>query len=289
MATRVEILKHLHSDDDITVSCWNIMGSARATYRKEVTTATFQSSTKLGKADIICVQEMSFNPERKDRGKRLSVQKEYLPFLDTHCVGNIQREPGHNGKRNGIFYKKGKLEECEFEKALHDPINRACKLMEDKKKSKDSESLRKVLERRMGLCCLRIVGFDRIIVVASIHNYSKRSGRHRPLEFAHLFFDFFAELDVPAVIAGDFNLDKEALQKYSHFWPKIKLVPSKKAPRTKRIDFILAKDGEDVETRFDTLKEHDLEVSARTRKTLKHTKKIITNHNPLSATIHMEK
>jgi endonuclease/exonuclease/phosphatase family metal-dependent hydrolase len=142
-----------------------------------------------------------------------------------------------------------------------------------------------LLKDRMAMCCLRVVGFDLRIVVISVHNYSKRSGKNAPLNFARLLFDFIEKLDVPVLIAGDFNLDVRPLIKGSSIQSAIKFdsIEEDSSRKDRRIDFILVKDRQGV-LMIDTVKEHDLQMCG-----VPVAKKSITNHNPLSATICMRK
>lgn len=124
-----------HHEDPIIVqiSCWNIMGSSArgfAAYRKAVTTATFEhkfrhhilgTKTSLGEADIICLQEMTFNPASTREGAAV---KYYLPFIDEYEVESCQ-ENGDSGKYNAVFFKN-------FEITETDLISRAFRLMKIK-------------------------------------------------------------------------------------------------------------------------------------------------------------
>ena len=89
----------------ISICCWNIMGSSAAGmagYRKAVTTCTF-STTILGQADIICLQELTFHPTGR-------VAKEYFPFLYNDgytCWFSCETE-GQN-KYNAIYFKNEKF------------------------------------------------------------------------------------------------------------------------------------------------------------------------------------
>jgi hypothetical protein len=332
-----------NSDDsktDITVSYWNIMGRAKEEYRKKVAAATFQrrfhastgEETSLGEADIICVQEMKFDPE--DR-----VASEYLPFLDSHAIGASLKEPGRSRKRTGIFYKKGRLVKCEIWPVLDNPIERAFKLMEYKKKAYDdiaeggderillavtgkpikpknaawwgdsaekikkykevleecrtvgslqgfriwrskfigpqssnTESPRKLLENRIGICCLRVVDFGcKPIVVVSVHSYKTQ------LNFGLLFFDFVNQLEVPALITGYFHVGQSLTEFLCGIeFNCIKYVST----RAKCIYFILAKGACGIKT----VKKHDLQMD-EIPETVFETS--IANHHPWNTTIHM--
>lgn len=333
------------SDDsatNITLCSWNIMGSAEVEYRKKVTTATFRYqfkysigdvSTSLGKSDIICIQEMNFNPSR-------SIGRQYLPFLDTHAIGDIQREK--EGKRNGVFYKKEK-----FKPANSDPIERAFKLMEYKRKvyekinfgkddkiqkavqgklspadfecdSEDKRTMCKevlkeckgstlrefecrisrfkgpkdletrvpkdLLTNRMAICCLEVKSIPNYkIVVISVHNYSKGSGKDAPKNYAYLLFDFVKKLDVPVLFAGDFNLDKTK-EPVKTFIDESQITYTrceKEEPRLslQSIDFIFSLGGIKIKAAI----MHDLQVPSEITAEVK--KKDITNHNPMSGSI----
>ena len=134
---------HLTTRDDfetvITVCTWNIMGTASAANRKKVTTATFlnqycnpfrANGTSLGQSDIICIQEMKFNPQNVQR----VTATEYLPFMKgPFLYGVVQsQEPGSN-THNGVFYNKDKFSEANVE-----CLQKAYTLMEYKRECYDS-------------------------------------------------------------------------------------------------------------------------------------------------------
>ena len=101
------------SETEITVCTWNIMGkTGYANDRKKVTTATFRhpfraDGTSLGQSDIICVQEMKFNPQ-------YVTATEYLPFSPSQYGVVQSREPGSN-TYNGVFFNKEKFNEANVE------------------------------------------------------------------------------------------------------------------------------------------------------------------------------
>lgn len=75
-----------------------------------------------------------------------------------------------------------------------------------------TENPRDLLNYRMAICVLEIKSLPgQHIVAVSVHNYSKRSGRNAPGNYACLLFDFLSKLRYTGlnhivVIAGDFNL-----------------------------------------------------------------------------------
>ncbi len=112
------------SETNITVSCWNINGTAGADHRKKVLKTTFQNQfdgTSLGQADIICIQEMIVDP----KGIKA---KEYLPFHDNYSVVDSKE----NGVFNALYYKKEKIQAV-----TNEPVNRAFHLLEIKRKIYD--------------------------------------------------------------------------------------------------------------------------------------------------------
>ena len=128
-----QITLDAESETQITVCTWNIMGKARAEPRKMVTTDTFQypyriyrafptQSISLAQSDIICVQEMIFNPS----GAR-GTARCYLPFAGHYGVVQ-SKEPTVN--YNAVFYNKEKFSEVLLP-------NQAYHLMEIKRKYYD--------------------------------------------------------------------------------------------------------------------------------------------------------
>ena len=100
------------------------------------------------------------------------------------------------------------LEEC---KALHDYSDFHC-ILARFRGPKDSQGVTKspkeLLKNRMGICCLELRSLRGYkIVVISVHNYHKSSGKGASQAFACLLFDFVKKIKFPVLIAGDFNLN----------------------------------------------------------------------------------
>ena len=124
------------TETEITVCTWNIMGKGNAEDRKKVTTTTFKhpfraDGTCLGQSDIICIQEMKFNPQNV-------IAKKYLPFVEYGAVQS--QEPGSN-TYNGVFYNKDKFNQASIE-CLH----KAYTLMEYKRECYDTIKQRGYVE-----------------------------------------------------------------------------------------------------------------------------------------------
>lgn len=338
------------TESDITICCWNIMGEAKVEYRKMVTTKTFQrqfttstGKTSLGQADIICIQEMGFDPA----SRRVSL--DYLPFIDEYKV--VSKPEPSGTPHNAIFYKREKLTRkyqndpiierafdlMEIKRKAYDKISRGGEL--EKKKAKKGElhpwgkeddekkmqlevleeckngfdmdrykapdgtvtiSPKDLLSRRMAICCLKVKSIDYSLVVISVHNYSKRSGVNAPKHFATLLFDFVKKLEVPVVvIAGDFNLDIKTERSLAKYLANYNIKDyEKKSLRIglPRIDYIAFKFNASKNASSSETTAHDLQVPGDIEEAVgkpnetkadKHRK--ITNHNPLSATLHVHK
>lgn len=332
----------------ISVSCWNIMGEASASDRKEVTTATFthqypssSGDISLGQADIICIQEMAFNPSGK-------TAKDYLPSISNYGHEDCA-ENGTGNKHNTVFYKKEK-----FKLENSDPIQRAFHLMQlkrevydnierggDKKKEKaekgkltcedftkcDSDSDKRkmcnevlqeckqagtrgfrdriarykapgenetrspevLLKRRIALCHLGVKSLPGYSIAAiSVHNYSGRSGRHAPRNFVNLLFDFLDKLEVPVLIAGDFNLTFTPRGNHSLTFENYEM----ESPRSglTRIDYIAVNQFSHplFDTTIKETKARKLQVPPTVASVATEVKNI-TNHNPLSAIVLVKK
>ena len=252
----------------ISICSWNIMGSSAANmagYRKAVTTETFSSTPILGQADIICLQELAFDPTGR-------VAKRYLPFLDDYtCCSSCETE-GQN-KYNAIYYRTKKF-----------AIKRYTALGE-----METKSPYMLLKRRMAICCLKHKQIPHYkLVVVSLHNYSKK-GKEK---FARLLFHFLDKIEVPVLIAGDFNFDITKVpslkDKFLHNYlikdyiirPLRQHLPKNTQPR---IDFICLKDDDTLGYTTELLDTvaHDLKVPRK----INIEEKKITNHSPLSATL----
>ena len=163
----------------------------------------------------------------------------------------------------------------------------------------ETKSPKTLLNDRMAIECLQLKSNPNYsVVVISVHNYSKRSGKELPANFAYLLFDFLAKLEVPILIAGDFNLDitkEKSLAKYicEYSIEKYEMRPLRKDKKRKdedlaRIDFILLGnvDGASFESSLQETTAHDLQVPSTTSDIQPEK---ITNHNPLSATLIVKK
>jgi exonuclease III len=128
------------SETQITVCTWNINGTAKAKLRKRVTTATFdqqqyQDGTTLGQSDIICVQEMTTNPEG-------ATTPQYLPFARDYGV--VQSKEPTGNIYNAVYFNQEKFsqvdDECltqaydlmDFKKRCYDEIHRTGKIVKKK-------------------------------------------------------------------------------------------------------------------------------------------------------------
>lgn len=155
-----------------------------------------------------------------------------------------------------------------------------------------------LLMHRMAICCLRHKDIHNYsIVVVSVHNYSKRTGKTAPENHAHLLFDFLAKVEAPVVIAGDFNLDiarKDSLEKFlcSYSTEPHQLRPLRQD--LDRIDFVCLKDYPpstfETSLELESTVAHDLHVPPKVLEYYQSQhrvfdEKTITNHNPLSATL----
>ena len=169
-------------------------------------------------------------------------------------------------------------------------------------KEMETKPPRGLLKRRMAICVLKIKSRAlprHYLVVISLHNYSKASGRKAPVNYACLLFDFLHQLhhtdlkNYIVIIAGDFNFDIsdcEDLTQYlsSYYIPDYDLRPLRKT----MIDFIVVTKCVMNPSKLDTLslidvenvKAHDLKVPEEVKE--RHVRpKDITNHSPVSAEI----
>ena len=173
----------------------------------------------------------------------------------------------------------------------------------------------------MAIQCLQLKSNPKYsVVVISVHNYSKRSGKEAPTSFAYLLFDFLKKLEVPVLIAGDFNLDitdpkmehslANDIRKYTIEEYDMRSLRKKKERKDRtiatiaagggggggataldenlpKIDFNLLGnvDGALFESSLHETIAHDLQPSTASNIALEE----ITNHNPLSATLIVKK
>jgi hypothetical protein len=155
-----------------------------------------------------------------------------------------------------------------------------------------------LLNRRMTMCVLKIKSIremhnNNIIVAASVHNYSRRSGRGAPENYASLLFDFLSKLprDFTVIIAGDFNFDIRCLalpQSYYHN-PSYDLRPLRWRKGT--IDFIVVsktKPDAELQVSVTEVQAHDLQVAWEVDYETKGDHSKITNHSPVSAVIKLK-
>lgn len=106
---------------------WNINGSAKAEYRKEVLSKTFEKV--LLPCEIICLQEVPFNPSRDSSQRKM---KEYIPQLaDSFGVIHV-RETAGGGIYNAVLFDERKFKDCSTETSFKDAIEKAYQLMEKK-------------------------------------------------------------------------------------------------------------------------------------------------------------
>ena len=166
-----------------------------------------------------------------------------------------------------------------------------------------------LLKRRMAMCVLKIKtlpGLDQgksiLIFAASVHNYSGRSGRESPENYACLLFDFLSKLqcnidfEFTVIIAGDFNFDilacgDQSLMQYfpSCQIPRYKLRPLREGLST--IDFIVVtkpKPNAQLQVSVSEVQAHDLQVDREVDDKIEGDHRKITNHSPVSAVIEIK-
>jgi hypothetical protein len=150
-----------------------------------------------------------------------------------------------------------------------------------------------LLKSRMAMCVLKIKSLpekrNNIIVAASVHNYSRRSGGRSPENYASLLFDFLSKLprDFTVIIAGDFNFDirRLALPKSYHY-PSYILRPLRWGKGI--IDFVVVSKTEPyakLQVSVSEVQAHDLQVAWEVDYEIKGDHSKITNHSPVSAVI----
>ena len=214
--------------------------------------------------------------------------------------------------------KKATKEELDYprwahsanEKAIFKEVLRECKKARtpegfDEKilkfrapKERETKPPSNLLKRRMAMCVLKLKSLPEhnIIAVASVHNYSGRSGKKSPESYASLLFDFLSKLprNCIIIIAGDFNFDilacgDRSLTQYfpSYHIPRYELRPLRKGLPT--IDFIMVTKSEadaELQVSVKEVQAHDLQVTKEVDKEIKkHCE--ITNHSPVSAVIEL--
>ena len=158
-----------------------------------------------------------------------------------------------------------------------------------------------LLKRRMAICVLKhkyLPKHSNIIVVASVHNYSGRSGKGSPENYASLFFDFLSKFprNVTVIVGGDFNFDicacrDQSLRQYfpSYHIPRYKLRPLRKSLPI--IDFIVVTKSEAdamLQVSVTEVQAHDLLVDGEVHDKIKGDHRKITNHSPVSAVIEIK-
>jgi hypothetical protein len=157
-----------------------------------------------------------------------------------------------------------------------------------------------LIKRRAAICVLESESLpeDNIIVVASVHNYSRRSGVGAPENYASLLFDFLSKLpsNITIIIAGDFNFDilacrDPSLTQYlpSYHIPRYELRPLRSRSRT--IDFIVVsktKPKAELQVSVPEVQAHDLQVNGEVDDEIEGDHSKITNHSPVSAVIELK-
>ena len=158
-----------------------------------------------------------------------------------------------------------------------------------------------LLKRRMAICVLKhksLPEHNNIIFVASVHNYSGRSGKGSPENYASLLFDFLSKLprNVTVIVAGDFNFDIRAcedqfLTQYfpSYHIPRYRLRPLREGLST--IDFIMVtktKPNAQLQVSVTEVQAHDLQVDRDIDDKIKGDHRKITNHSPVSAVVELK-
>ena len=137
------------------------------------------------------------------------------------------------------------LEECKT-KGFITGRNRYLEIKTKKTKPSETRSPETLLMPRMAICCLEHKDIHKYrLVVISLHNYSKRTGKGVPENFAYLLFDFLSKIEAPVLIAGDFNFDikkvsslKKFVSEYSIEEYEINPLRKHLPKNTQRIDFI---------------------------------------------------
>ena len=151
-----------------------------------------------------------------------------------------------------------------------------------------NKSLEYHLDDRMAISYLQIKSKHSYkFVVVSLHNISK-GGKSVSESYAYLILDFLEKLEMPVVIAGDFNCDiTEGAKAAGYHFLEYKLdsrrVSSENSRGKKkgRIDFIAVKGSSSFD--FKVTSTYAYKVGDGSAK------KEVTNHNPLTATICLRK
>ena len=101
----------------------------------------------------------------------------------------------------------------------------------------EEKSLKNRLDDRMAISCLQMISNpDYKFVAVSLHNINSKSSE----SYAYiLILDFLEKLEMPVVIAGDFNCDiTEGAKAAGYLIDDYKLDPLRDQPKRGRIDFI---------------------------------------------------
>ncbi len=289
----------------------------------------------LAEKDIICIQEMTFNPKIKKTARK---------YLSKSMIKDYELSPKEEAKSlyNAVFYRDKKFEQLKdsakrserayklidikwriYHKIL-DEISTGGRNIEkqakegtlkpfkgyrrgDKKKMfnevvknyNDSsaykvikfrdtnKSLQYHLDNRMAISYLQMKSNRSYkFVVVSLHNIYK-GGKSMSESYAYLIFDFLEKLEMPVLIAGDFNCDiTEGAKAAGYHFLKYKLdsrrvSSNKKGKKKVRIDFIAVKGSSSFN--FKVITTYACKVGDDSAK------KEVTNHNPLTATIRLMK
>ena len=163
-----------------------------------------------------------------------------------------------------------------------------------------------LLKCRMAMCVLKINCLpdqDKSMIrifAASVHNYSERSGKGSPENYASLLFDFLSKLprNLIVIIAGDFNFDIFACRDRSltqyfprYHSPSYDLAPLRKDFNLSTIDFIVVTKSEAAATLQVSVTEmqaHDLKVDREVKDKIGGDHRKITNHSPVSAVVELK-
>ncbi len=109
----------------LNVLCWNIMGESAAIYNKERKRATTTTFQVLGPdANIICIQEMKFDPIPSGRATY-----KYLPDCIFKDYEQSKRKEDRSNTYNAIFFRKEIFQELE---GFTEISNRAYELIDMK-------------------------------------------------------------------------------------------------------------------------------------------------------------
>ena len=118
------------------------------------------------------------------------------------------------------------LRECQEIHSIQKFKTKYCPVSSPYRSGNQSHDPFDLLNRRMAICVLKIKSLpEQYIIAISVHNYSARSGKPAPENYASLLFDFISKLQYTCfkfivIIAGDFNLDirrNQSLVRYLHY------------------------------------------------------------------------